>query len=214
MAKEQAKSVVCGSNLRQWGLAIRVYAYDENDYMPPNFLWSQYYPYLVCEISSVTRFLNLGLLFDLGYVTQPKLFYCPSENNEGHKFDSYPNPWLETNDPSRGNITRMSYYYYTRVEDIFWNSKLQWDRERAGLADGYNHFVKIGSLKNKAFLSDNVYIPNGYPHYIRKGLNVLYADGSVNFWHDKTRFFKRHEHQIDLQAQDVYDVFDLFDKNR
>lgn len=214
MAKEQARSVVCGSHLRQWGISIRAYATEFDDKMPPNFLWSQYFPYLVYELPN-GNFRNLGLLFDRGDIKQPKMFYCPSENNQGHKFNTLINPWLVPH-PSSPNehYTRMSYYYYARVEDVFWNPKLQWDRERAGKADGYNHFVKLGTLKSKAFLSDNIYIPKGYPHWIRKGFNVLYADGGVKFWIDKVDFFEDRRNNIDLSHWDVYEVFDMFDKNR
>ena len=212
MAREQARSVVCGSQLRQWGLVVRTYATEFDDIMPPNFLWSQYFPYLVHERPS-GYFRNLGLLFDLGDITQPKMFYCPSERNIGHTFDSPQNPWLVTLPSHPGeNYTRMSYYYYTRVEGVFWNAKLRWERNNAGKADGSNHFVKLSSLKDKAFLSDNIYIPNGYPHYIRKGFNTLCADGSVKFWFDRVGFFDRRSNNGYLSAGDVYAIFDLFDR--
>ena len=214
MAREQAKSVVCVSQLRQWGLAIHIYANENDDFMPPNFLYSQYFPYLVYEPPN-GNFRNLGLLFDLGEIKEPKLFYCPSESNEGHKYDTSINPWLVPHASSPNEqYTRMSYYYYTRVEDVFWNPKLQFDRERAGKAEGYNHFVELSTLKDKAILSDNIYIPTGYPHSTQAGFNVLYADGGAKFWHDDLEFFEHRAGQIDLSAQDVYEAFDIFDENR
>ncbi len=214
MAREQAKCVVCGSQLRQWGIAIRSYATDNDDIMPPNFLWSQHYPYLVYEPQN-DNWRNLGFLFDLEYITQPKMFYCDSETNIGHSFDTEVNPWLVPWDsnPDEG-YTRMSYYYYTRVKNVFWNSLVQAKRNAAGKANGYNHFVKQSTLMSKAFLSDNIYVPDGYPHWIREGFNVLYGDGGVKFWFDREGLFKDWSGKIYLSAQDVYTVFDEFDRDR
>ena len=214
-AKEQAKSVVCASQLRQFGLPIRYYAYDNSDFMPPNHLWSQYHPYLVRDIGS--HFWNLGHLWNLGYVDVPRLYYCPSESSEGHKFNTVKNPWLEAFPGSQSSITRMSYYYYTRVPaPVFWSDATYSDWKARGRAGGYyNYYVKISDkiVLNKVILSDNIYFSHGYPHAERKGFNVLGSDGGVNFWRDSIGYFDSIS-TTDLSASQVYEVFDMFDTSR
>ena len=57
-AREQARRAQCMSNLKQFGLAVNMYAQDYNETFPP----------------------DTKVLFDEGYVTDPSLYRCPSSS--------------------------------------------------------------------------------------------------------------------------------------
>ncbi len=219
-AKERARRVVCGSNQKQFRLGMELYTHDSNGYLPPCFVYSQYTPYLVYD-ANFERSYNLGILYKK-YLSSQKLYYCPSAKSESQKFNTLPNPWWEL--WSRADIaagvsagtmswyTRSSYYYFTREQPCFWDPDF---------VAKYGNYInkRVERLGNKAILCDSPYVPSEYPHRGQKGkgggLNVLYADGSVNFWRDSTNFlYDRAQTQAELYAQDIYDVFELFDKNR
>ncbi|NOZ64654.1 MAG: type II secretion system protein [Caldiserica bacterium] len=65
-AREQGRRVVCVNNLRQIGLAMRLYAED----------FDGYYPYSLQEYTQ---------LYNLKYINTPRTFWCPSD------YDSPPN---------------------------------------------------------------------------------------------------------------------------
>ena len=215
MAREQAKSVVCGSNLRQIGFGVLLYAEDYNGYTPPNFiLESQYMPYIIHDNNS-DKPKNLGHLYDLGYLKVPKLHYCPSAFREMQKFDTEINPWWEYHeDIEPHQHTYSSYYYYNRLPDSFWNRRLSDSLEAKGLASLHETWVKLDTIRNKAFFSDTIFYLEKYPHYVRKGFNVLYGNGSVRFWQDKNRYFEDiAKRQPYISAGQVYEVFGMFDRN-
>ena len=214
-AREQGRSVVCGSNLRQIGLGVFLYAEDCNGYTPPNhILESQYMPYLIRD-NNGDRPRNLGYLYDLNYLKVPKLYYCPSASRKMQKFDTEENPWWEyhTNILPHQH-TYSSYYYYNRLADSFWNRRLSDSLEARGMASQHQTWVKLDTIRNKAFFCDTIFYLDRYPHYIRKGFNVLYGNGSVRFWRDKNRYFEDlATRQPYISAGQVYEVFDMFDKN-
>src|SRR5580765_6275654 len=89
-AKERAKRTSCVNNLRQIGVAITVYATDNQDYMPP-LKWrdgNPQYPYEVFRYTPVNVSpptfdadggpYNLGTLWNAKIVSDGKIFYCPS----------------------------------------------------------------------------------------------------------------------------------------
>jgi len=70
-AREQARRAVCISNLKQIGLAIKMYAQDFREYYPTS---SAEWP----TTQSATAAGTLNLLYPR-YVSAPKTFVCPSD---------------------------------------------------------------------------------------------------------------------------------------
>ena len=68
-AREKARRAVCASNLKQFGLALEMYADD----------WTRegasYYPFHQTPNSG-----SLGILFRDGYINEAKLYRCPSDS--------------------------------------------------------------------------------------------------------------------------------------
>ena len=212
-AREGARTIVCGSNLRQSGLGILLYADDNRGYTPPNLiLYSQYMPYLLRDNNN-HKVKNLGYLYEYKYLKNPKMYYCPSATLPIQKFNTDINPWWELRQNIAPDVhTFGSYYYYVRIDNCFWNTKLSNTLEKQGKAMAYETWRKLPELKNKAIVSDTIFYASKYPHYVREGFNVLYGDGAVKFWRDSTHYFKKITTAY-LSDRQVYDVFNLFDKN-
>ncbi len=124
--REVAKRVVCSSQLRQVGTAIPLYAGDNNNYMP--FYGDPMHPYAIYrdewreEDGSLTA-MKVALLYEGGYIPDPRLFYCPSNLLDLYKYESYsnPKPWgslpqnyntEDANGGSHNQWIRMGYTYF------------------------------------------------------------------------------------------------------
>lgn len=117
-AKRKAKRVACVSNLHQLGLAILMYAGDQNGWMPPqndNYTLHQ----LAFDSALPTAILIrpcLATLYYRGYVSSKQPFYCPGywQNASdlgyvdwGNSFSASRYGW-----PDLGTNFRMSYAWY------------------------------------------------------------------------------------------------------
>lgn len=67
-ARESARRTQCASNLKQIGLALNMYANDNNEALPTT----------AGSNSAATELQSLGKLFDV-YITDRKVFRCPSD---------------------------------------------------------------------------------------------------------------------------------------
>src|SRR5262245_5369760 len=72
-AKEKSRRTACRNNLRQIGIAMIMYADDNNQKLLPNFNWS---PFCVSPYGGGPTDLRTNLLL---YASTPKVFYCPSD---------------------------------------------------------------------------------------------------------------------------------------
>lgn len=113
MVRESARRVVCGSNLRQAGLAIHMYSEDWADYLPPSVFMPQ--PNHARdggageegspELMDIVRtdptthaprawgqWDGLGLLFHGDYLPAPAVYYCPSHTGT-HPAALYEDAW-------------------------------------------------------------------------------------------------------------------------
>ena len=178
--KEQAKVIVCGSNLRQVGQACNAYAADFDGFLPPNI--DQYGE----EVSSMGTGCSDGLRFliaeknnglsSTGYIPADVL-YCPAdktkEDRERGKL------WYG----GGGSIYYMSYWYFYFTPRNYGNALDTWF-QIAG------HRYRIDSSSSTAVIlidqgywgDDIVYnVSPYYQEYHVRGMNVLHIDGRVNF---------------------------------
>jgi type II secretory pathway pseudopilin PulG len=211
-AKEQAKRSICASNQHQLGVAMNLYAHENDDYMPPCYAESQYFPYLVYNSASGKAY-NLGTLYETYLANEPMLYFCPSATSVFHTYDKPENPWFENWQSGMPPFTRSSYYYFTR-EKVFQDAA--WAQSNG--AWGWNIKKKIEDLANQTVLCDNMYIPDDYPHRPSRGqnggLNTALADGSVRFWRDNTDYLASIAENFsgDFTRQQIYDLYELFDR--
>lgn len=133
-ARESAKRAVCSGQVRQVGIAVLAYASDSVNRMPTyNSNTSNSNPYALIHSYALYRAdagymdvngkplpMKLALLYEGKFISQPKVFYCPSNIMPLYKYESYclPRPWGSL--PQQFNIAdgeghnqwvRMGYSY-------------------------------------------------------------------------------------------------------
>ena len=201
-AKEYAKRVICSSNSRQTGLALGVYAENNDGKVVPltrpdggstnNAMahWGvvAFNPNYM-DLSGMMIPLHLGILYREGLIETAEVFYCPAQPRNPnypipYNYDAYTKndtvEWgTETyQNPGFGaDYTRTSYNYWTYYE---------------------THLGNIGSYR--PILIDNVQEWEVVPHRkgsatsdtVPQGLSALFGDGHVafctneNLWSDYT----------------------------
>ena len=105
--REAARRVVCGSNIRQIGLALQFYADRSGGQLPPSVFLPDAF---IRERADVEKMVvvrtdpsdmysrpwdgwdGLGILYHSGEINAPKLFYCPSHRGAA-TFDRYADRW-------------------------------------------------------------------------------------------------------------------------
>lgn len=114
--RESAERVICGSNLRQVGMGVHMFAEDSKDVMPPSVFLPGSSRNSAARSSgdegspermdivrtSRDEFAprewgdwdGLGLLYADGYLSASKVFYCPSHSGS-HSFERYTSAWGE-----------------------------------------------------------------------------------------------------------------------
>jgi prepilin-type N-terminal cleavage/methylation domain-containing protein/prepilin-type processing-associated H-X9-DG protein len=170
-ARESASRTQCLSNLRQVGMAFRMYAMMNNDQVPLGYRKGSDGPQkqLNSMVYSATahRYVIFGWMYVAGMMTSPAVFYCPSENNPQSMFNSSINPWPPGPD---GNPALQTYCGYGCRPDIFLP-----DDPAAYAA---TTLPKLLRFKNKAILADLTSLPARLDTRHRTGVNVLFGDGS------------------------------------
>jgi hypothetical protein len=170
--RETARRVLCGSNIRQLGIGIALYADDNHDRLPPSqFIDNKdgkpVKPQEMLHLRvdkqadgvSQNDWDGLGHLYSGNYLPEPHIFYCPS-----HK----------------GQITFGAY-------------AARWDSEMGSIVGNYqyrgsgpmpNHALFLSRIEpgTTALVSDGLRTQSDYNHRI--GGNVLRADLSVQWYRD------------------------------
>jgi len=78
-AREKAKSATCVSNLKQIGIAVTMYADDNEDYYPPGYSGTSDWPLIIAAYMAKSRTSYAGS----GPIDSSKAFLCPSGVQSG-----------------------------------------------------------------------------------------------------------------------------------
>ncbi|MHC4947463.1 MAG: type II secretion system protein [Planctomycetota bacterium] len=165
--RENARRIICSSNLRQQGMGTSLWARDHNDNLPPGapLHWEDQAPQELMAAHQGGRhhveWDGLGLLFAEHYCGSAEIFYCPSHHGE-HTLDKYAEHWSATARPREPVYT--NYHYGGDVE---WNDP---QKRR-----------KITDANILVLATDGLRTALDYNH--QTGMNVLFGDGSVR-WED------------------------------
>lgn len=181
--RETARRVACGSNMRQLGIGVQLFADDNRDQLPPT-VRSEWYRYQfrgdkaaaegeVGEIMTL-RFSSeklglrgskgwdgLGFLFAGSHITAPGVFYCPSHSGTFRSVDLI-------GDWSREDTRLVGNY----------NLRLEYDVPTG-------HYVRLSALNSRVALVTDGFNSADTVNHI-DGTNVLRADGSVKWFADRT----------------------------
>ena len=106
-ARDTAKIVACGSNLRQIAQTSYNYAASFRDQLIPYHIsgesaaggaytepWMSYICYrnTVVSAGKMTPY-NLAIFYELNYISDYRVFYCPNQEADWHNLESWPDPW-------------------------------------------------------------------------------------------------------------------------
>jgi prepilin-type N-terminal cleavage/methylation domain-containing protein len=123
-ARETARRVICASQVKQMGAGMSLYANSWDGFLPwsggydPSFKspfnctlglgvcpgHDEGHPYLAYMLpNNPYRPYRLACLYESSIIKEPKLFYCPSEQDIFYRYESYTNP-LDPADPKKWGI--------------------------------------------------------------------------------------------------------------
>ena len=163
--KEQARRVVCTSNLKQLHTGLLMYVNDWYGWFPRyggTTTGGVYYD----DLRRGGNWVQLGLLYDAKYIDNPRIFYCPSEKDPVRK---YPAAWKPTDTTCDGN------YDYWGGETTAGQRQRDSIRENPGKA-------LIGDLNIS--WGDIVLQADGRTKktHVGEGQNVLHIGGDVKWY--------------------------------
>lgn len=201
-AKDVVKRTVCGSNIRQIGVALRSYAEENDDQPMPMFHLggsnpgARYDPSAASAAARVTNVqpnaynaviaysanqvsggeylpFHLAVLFEQGYFENPEGFYCPAQ-------------------PKNTNFA-MHYDYDFYVQNGSWGTWIPTENNPNGfLRTSYNYWTydkkRYSQLGIRPVVVDNLQDWAVVPHRKNRtaeaapqGVSALFADGHVSF---------------------------------
>ncbi len=188
--RENARRVVCSSNLRQIGMGVITFADENNDRLPDSFYGApgRNKPDMMAahrgggtfgserlggaaisgsEPMAYQNWEGLGWLYRWYHVNSPEVFYCPSHAGE-HPYERYQDvyPRYRRVDVIATTPIYMNYQY---AGDKDWANEDQPDRRRR-LTD-----------ENLIIATDGLRTVSDFNHQV--GMNVLRGDSSVA-WHE------------------------------
>lgn len=191
-AREIAKKNICLSNMKQLGVATVTYGIDNK------YLWltdrlsgdgrTNYNIYTETKRDGILGwwFVNHGLLYERGYIKDPKCFYCPSDNNKDMR---YPDYWAGGKLINDSNNVRVSY-----ISRAFNCLKVPLDSRGRVDAVTWDKMAKepvksIGVKPTFTLLADRwTYSTSGVHEKVY--YNAMYADGHVAMIRDRNKYIQ------------------------
>ncbi|MEN6384260.1 MAG: type II secretion system protein [Phycisphaerales bacterium] len=180
LAKEQSKTIVCSSNLRQNYLMLASYENEFNGYWPKTD--SPAHTNQFHNINSQSLNGPLYYLWKAGLASQPKTWYCPAGR------DLFENNWhiSKSGKLEPAEIMSASGYQYRMYFAYNWpdvkTSSVK--RRQQSPSTGY---IKPSQFRGLALWSDTfTYSQAGtiVNHKISKSVNVMFNDSSIKKRHD------------------------------
>jgi prepilin-type N-terminal cleavage/methylation domain-containing protein/prepilin-type processing-associated H-X9-DG protein len=166
-ARESARRTQCLSNIRQTYLAFYFYSQANHDRVPIGYRGgNRQWDSMVFSATS-HRFVLYGLLYQAGFMKDPRIFFCPSEVDPQSTLGSTINVWPP------GDPNKQVYAGYAGRADVLIPDDLS--TAAAGL------LPRIQSFGRKAMLADLFHTPVGLETRHRFGVNVLFGDGSAHW---------------------------------
>jgi prepilin-type N-terminal cleavage/methylation domain-containing protein len=221
-AQESAKRALCANGLRQIGAAVIMYANTYDNLLPADYYLFPGQSKITVEGHTYCLYrdtwkdatgklipFRFAYLFETGFIAEPKLFYCPSNESWMYRYESYidPPPWgslpQKVNFPppiGHGNSNqwvRMGYSYYPTDPD-----PNKFDEMTEAPTEATTRFDLLNS--SIPYTTDNIWTRADLSHKsgIRKvrergvlkiilfdpGVNALFKDGHVVYCADPNIF--------------------------
>jgi prepilin-type N-terminal cleavage/methylation domain-containing protein len=200
-ARDAAHVGVCRSNLRNQGTALVQYSADNSSRLPVydprvatgNQISDPVLTYRVgvapgSEDANNITVRNHGILHEDGYLTEPEVYYCPTQRGSIWQLDLYVQPWLSGG--SRGHLGG------TAVPGATWlvRSAYLYSPHRSSPANNRRAYQMLRSFPDdKAMMMDLLFATQLYDtvaHKDNSAWNVLHADLSVDMYQDRNVYFR------------------------
>lgn len=203
-AREAAKRTQCLSNMRELGMAMRLYATQYKDQIPLGYMDQHQFSYFVnWNNVNGTKVSLLGLLALARLTQNPRAFYCPSvDTDESYMYDTPSNPWPPFEKwPNHPRFTTAG-LGHTRVpfnlrpvacwpsatkptsnpaDPRYWIPCLGSNWLNSAGANPVFAFPKLSKMKNNAVMCDLIVSRFDVLRTHKSGINVLYANGSAQW---------------------------------
>lgn len=183
-AKEQARKIRCGANLKQIGVGLVLYSEEEDGKLPENV--DPGHPYTAFRGDgdyatgpNGSTPMKLGLLYSTGILKEPRIFYCPSSKIDWLKFKNYNNPAPWGTLPQYYN-TEMVLNQWVRIGYTYYPQSRKLDEN--GFPQVASRYVDLNP--NRAAVTDAIWQKSKLSHVSGSrptGLNALFGDGHVYF---------------------------------
>ena len=169
--REAANRTACASNLRQVYLALTFYAQVNQDQVPIGYRTaSKQYNSMVFSTTGGDYWVLFGWLTQAKCLTNPRVLYCPSENNTKFMYNTLDNPW-----PAQPTANIQAGYAFRPYEQI--------PDDLTNIPASLQPFAmpKLSRFKSLAILAD---LTSSYTRVVTRhqsGINVLYGDSSTRW---------------------------------
>jgi prepilin-type N-terminal cleavage/methylation domain-containing protein len=174
-AREAARRTACLSNLRQVHQAYSLYAIDFRDRVPLGHRKSKQFNSMIFSGTS-KQFVLFGWLVEHKLFKDPRVLFCPSEQNAKLQFATSLNPWPPG--PTAVSTANVFSGYGDRPEQKMPDPS-QFPPQPPEFVDFA--MPRLSEFRNKAIFADlaNCLLRIDTRH--KQGLNVLYGNGSARW---------------------------------
>jgi prepilin-type N-terminal cleavage/methylation domain-containing protein len=169
-ARDAATRTSCLSNLRQAHQMFALYALENRDQVPLGYRAGRKQFNSMVYSATTGRFVLFGLLYPTKYMRVPSVFFCPAETDERSMLGTPVNPWPPGPD---GDATKHTYAGYGC-------------RPQVDIPDDPSDYAsrplpRLTRFKNQAIFADLTALPARVDTRHRRGVNVLYGNGSAHW---------------------------------
>jgi prepilin-type N-terminal cleavage/methylation domain-containing protein/prepilin-type processing-associated H-X9-DG protein len=161
--REISNRAACLSNQRQIHGALSRFATDNNGALPVGYRLGKKQFNTTLYSGSSNKWVLLGRLIEDGYLTEPRILFCPSETDPTQAFNTKDNPW-----PFQPGRNLQGCYACNPLVD--------W-----GTASSPPDWPRLQSLDRIPLLADGAGLPARVDSRHRDGINVVFTDGSAGW---------------------------------
>ena len=192
-AREAANRAACLSNLRQLGTAFHLYGVSYKNTIPIGYMSQKQFSYVIYwnnAGSNPPHVSQMGLLYEGKAIKGGRAYYCPSEVDPMFMYDTPENHWVYDKNPPDPWLTQPGANRHCRIAYnarplANWPAALNPAVGNVPTLDpvwpnlvGKIAMPKLSKLKNKAIAVDLIIDKWAVLKRHKKGVNVLYANGS------------------------------------